>query len=95
MRSWRARGLASFLVVLAVIGILFALLPGEHRLLCPPCFGMQGIGDRVYVEATKAAGAAPNMLAPSAAVRRMPSPMVGTPYVLPQPASPQPFWRMS
>ena len=48
-RFWRALG---WLVVVAVpvTIIVAAALPGPHRLICPTCYGLREIGDRIYVD---------------------------------------------
>ncbi|MGI9421980.1 MAG: hypothetical protein ACR2PA_02225 [Hyphomicrobiaceae bacterium] len=47
-RPVRALGLIA--AVLLVPILLYMAIPGEHRLLCPACFGMRGIAGGIYVE---------------------------------------------
>lgn len=52
-RGWRLWRLLSWLIVIAVpVSVaVAAALPGPHRLVCPQCYGLREIGDRVYVDA--------------------------------------------
>lgn len=51
-RGWRFWRLFGWLIVLAIpvgIGVAIAV-PGPHRLICPACYGLREIGDRVFVD---------------------------------------------
>ena len=53
-RGWSLGRIILWLIILAVpvTVAIAATLPGPHRLICPACYGLREIGDRIFVDPT-------------------------------------------